>query len=73
MIKPNTKGDILENKLLRVSEDKLPIAKGTAFNWHSQKRHPRLIYKVAGVLMFDMEEWGEMAKRAQKENEEKVA
>ena len=52
------------SNLLRVSEDNLPVKKQTAYNWHNAKRYPRLIYKVAGLLMFDMEEWEEMARNA---------
>ena len=50
-------------KLLRVSKDDLPIAKGTAYQWHTKGLHQRIVYKVAGVLMFDLEEFEALAKK----------
>lgn len=43
----------------------LPIAKNTAYKWHSLRKYPQLIYKVAGKLFFDQEEWERMALAAQ--------
>ena len=54
-------------KLVEVSSAKkssLPIAKNTAYKWHSLKKYPRLIYKVGGKLFFDLDEWGIMAEKA---------
>ena len=48
--------------------DELPIAKATAYKWHSLKRYPRLIFKVGGILFFDMDEWMDMCKAAREEN-----
>ena len=56
------------NNLIRVSDPRLPIAKQTAYNWNNSKKYPQLLYKVAGVLIFDMAEWEDMAKAAKKEN-----
>ena len=43
----------------------MPIARNTAYKWHSMKKHPRLLYKVGGKLFFDVQEWERMAKEAQ--------
>jgi hypothetical protein len=43
---------------------KMPIAKNTAYKWHSLKKHPKLLYKVGGKLFFDMAEWETMAREA---------
>lgn len=45
-----------------------PIKKGTAYKWHSKGKFPNLIYKVAGVLIFDLDEYDKMSKMAQKSN-----
>ena len=47
------------------SEGEMPFAKNSAYKFHSQKKHPRLLYKVGGKLFFDVEEWERMAKDAQ--------
>lgn len=51
-------------RLIEISKagpGKLPISKHTAYKWHSQRKHPRLVVKVAGKVFFDEEEWEEMA------------
>ena len=45
-------------------KDRLPIAKNTAYKWHSLKKHPALLFKVGGKLFFDLDEWDRMAKAA---------
>ena len=55
-------------KLLVVSKDELPIKKSTAYNWSHKKKHPKLVYKVYGVLVFDETEWLKMAAKAKTEN-----
>ena len=52
---------------------RMPIAKNTAYKWHSQKKHPELIYKVGGKLFFDLEEWEKLAKKAKEEQIKKFA
>ena len=42
----------------------MPIARNTAYKWHSMKRYPHLLYKVGGKLFFDLQEWETMAKDA---------
>ena len=53
-------------------EGEMPVAKNTCYKWHSMKKHPRLIYKVAGKLFFDMEEWRKMAEKAKQEQVRKA-
>ena len=56
-------------KLVEVSSSKketLPIAKNTAYKWHSLKKYPNLLYKVGGKLFFDHEEWEKMATEAKR-------
>ena len=48
----------------------MPFERNTAYKWHSMKKYPRLLYKVAGKLFFDAREWEKMAKDA---NVSKVA
>jgi len=42
----------------------LPISIHTAYKWHSLKKYPELLYKVAGKLFFDRDEWQEMSSQA---------
>ena len=49
----------------------LPFTKNTLYKFSSQKRFPGLIYLVGGVLVFDMEEWSRMAKKAKAESVKK--
>jgi len=51
-------------ELLRVAKDKMPVSKQTAYNWNHKKIYPRLLYKVSGILFFDMGEWETMASKA---------
>ncbi len=46
----------------------LPFTKNTCYKFHSLKKFPNLIYKVGGILFFDMEEWAKMAAKAKKEH-----
>ena len=39
----------------------LPISIHTVYKWHSMKRYPALIIKLAGKLFFDKDEWLRMA------------
>ena len=45
-------------------KERLPIAKNTAYKWHSLKKYPALLFKVGGKLFFDLEEWDRMANEA---------
>jgi len=45
-----------------------PIKQCTAYKWHSKGKYPNLIYKVAGVLVLDLEELERMSKKAQQAN-----
>ncbi len=42
----------------------LPISLATAYTWHSLKKYPSLLVKVANKLFLDEDEWNNMAKRA---------
>lgn len=39
-----------------------PINKNTAYKYHSTKKHPGLVLKVAGRLFVDLDEWHNLAK-----------
>ena len=41
-----------------------PLNKNTAYKYHSLKKYPALLFKVAGRLMVDMDEYNNMAKQA---------
>ncbi len=49
-------------KLVPVSES--PLNKNTAYKYHSIKKYPSLIIKVAGKLFVDLDEWKRMAEQA---------
>jgi len=42
----------------------LPVSLPTIYKWHSQKKHPALVLKVANKLFFDLDEWNRMAEQA---------
>ena len=46
----------------------MPITRNTAYKWHSEKKHPNLVYKVAGILVFDLDEWEKMSHKAKNDN-----
>ena len=48
-------------KLIPVSDS--PLNKNTAYKYHSIKKYPALIFKVAGKLFVDLDEWEMMALR----------
>ncbi len=37
-------------------KDELPISMHTAYKWHSLKKYPALVFKIAGKLFFDLDE-----------------
>jgi uncharacterized protein HemY len=47
-----------------IEQGKLPVARSTIYKWHSQRRHPRLVFKVASQLYWDWDEWNLMVKTA---------
>lgn len=48
--------------LIPVSDS--PVNKNTAYKYHSIKKYPALVFKVAGKLFVDLDEWENMAKQA---------
>jgi len=38
-----------------------PLNKNTAYKYHSTKQYPALVFKVAGKLFVDLDEWERMA------------
>jgi hypothetical protein len=42
----------------------LPFSKNTVRKYHSLKKYPQLLYKVAGNLVFDVDEWNKMVQSA---------
>ena len=51
----------------------LPYEPNSIYKYHSLRKFPALIYKVGGILIFDMDEWGSMAEVAKKQNVKKAA
>ena len=47
-----------------VSVKESPLNQNTAYKYHSKKKYPALLFKVAGKLMVDLDEWENMAKQA---------
>ena len=41
-----------------------PLNQNTAYKYHSTKKYPALLFKVAGKLMVDMNEYNRMAEQA---------
>ena len=56
----------------KASPTELPFTRGTIYKWHSIKRYPAMIFKVAGKLVFDLDEWEEMLRKAKFENIKQV-
>ena len=44
--------------------DQLTISMHTAYKWHSLKKYPALVFKIAGKLFFDLDEWENMAEQS---------
>ncbi|MEN8134345.1 MAG: hypothetical protein ABFS18_02245 [Thermodesulfobacteriota bacterium] len=55
-------------EIRKIQKGDIPISRNTAYKWHSEKKHPNLVYKVAGILIFDLDEWEKMSQKAKKEN-----
>lgn len=53
-------------------EGKLPVNINTCYKWHSLKRYPRLIIKVANKLWFDVDEWEKMFELAKVKQEQEI-
>lgn len=45
-----------------------PLNRHTAYKYHSQKKYPALVFKVAGKLLVDMDEYYRMVRDAQNKN-----
>ena len=60
-------------EIRKARRGQIPYAPGSCYKYHSIKRFPNLIYKVGGILIFDMDEWGRMAEVAKKQNIKKAA
>ncbi len=58
--------DIVEIRKAKAGD--LPFTRNSCYKFHSLKKFPNLIYKVGGILFFDMEEWAKMAEKAKKEH-----
>ena len=42
----------------------LPFSLGTLYNWHYTKKYPALLVKVGNRVFLDLDEWGNMARKA---------
>ncbi|MDD2390716.1 MAG: hypothetical protein PHP23_13410 [Desulfobacterales bacterium] len=51
----------------------LPFSIHSAYKWHSKKKYPNLLVKVAGKLFVDLDEWEKMAETAKKEQGREAA
>jgi len=61
----------LEVRKLAIRDD-LPISIHTAYKWHSLKKYPALVFKIAGKLFFDLDEWENMAKKSKAKQAEEA-
>ena len=52
--------------------DNLPISMHTAYKWHSLKKYPALIFKIAGKLFIDMDDWENMANESKAKQAEEA-
>ncbi len=52
-------------KLVPINDS--PLNRHTAYKYHSLKKYPALIFKVAGKLFVDLDEWDRMAEQARDE------
>ena len=52
----------------KAGEGVIPFTKNTCYKFHSQKKHPNLIIKIAGKLFCDMDEWQVMAQKAKEKS-----
>ena len=52
--------------------DELPISMHTAYKWHSLKKYPALVFKIAGKLFFDLDEWENMANESKAKQAEEA-
>jgi len=55
--------DLIEVKQASKCGD-LPFSIHTAYKWHSKKKYPNLLIKVAGKLFMDKNEWLHMAQES---------
>jgi len=55
-------------EIRKAQKGDMPITRNTAYKWHSEKKHPNLVYKVAGILVFDQDEWEKMSQKAKAAN-----
>ncbi len=53
-------------------QEKLPISKHTAYKWHSLKKYPALVFKIAGKLFLDMDEWENMGNESKAKQAEEA-
>ena len=53
-------------------EGKLPVNLNTAYKWHSLKKYPKLIVKVANKLFFDLSEWEDMFRKSRLKQEQEA-
>lgn len=58
-------------KLISIRDEKCPVSTSTAYKY--QKTYPALVFKVAGKVMFDMDEWEKIAEQARDDNVKNAA
>ena len=46
----------------------VPFSEDKMYGMSSRKTHPKLLFKVGGHLMIDLDEWESMVKQAQEDN-----
>ena len=59
--------------LIEIRKRQPPYSRNTCYKYHSLKKFPNLIYKVGGILYFDMDEWEKMAQDAKAKNVKQAA
>ena len=60
-------------EIRKAQPGQIPFKKSSCYKFSSTKRFPNLIYKVAGILVFDLNEWEKMAQDAKAKNVKQAA
>ena len=51
----------------RAKDGELPFKRSTIYRFSSQRKYPEVIYRVGGMLVFDLDEWERHLKAAKEE------
>ena len=56
---------------VKISDERVPIPKPCIYNWSHTNLYPKLLVKIKGNLLFDLDEWERMLKEKIEENQKK--